>query len=384
MTLRIFRVMIRNDSVRPLTELVSAVSPLDGDALDGSERPKSRRTVGPRREPQDRSLTFFCSNPQCDHATWSPAEQARHMAREFWEVTQALVQLAPDSPEALKLTGDLILRDLTDDECREGATEALRHRRRAEKAPLQVQLIANEYIRRARSRVLCTIGPEEQGRRRRERNDRERGIDTVLTDDVVRAAFAARSRLTKQGLPVPDDIDRAARECVRRKSNGSLKPLSGEQVLQRRAAGHAARDAALPSLAERRSRRLMLGLSAAEAGARIGVTPQTITAWERGAKVPDSEEAVAAYCALLSSADPGQAVSSVASTKRAARHAEWPPARIKALRARLGLTQPQFAQRLGLADSKSAIQRWERGVLVPLPSSIRQLNALVSSLDGVR
>jgi DNA-binding transcriptional regulator YiaG len=47
------------------------------------------------------------------------------MAREFWEVAQALVRLAPESPEALALTGGVVLRDLSDEECRR-AFEALR------------------------------------------------------------------------------------------------------------------------------------------------------------------------------------------------------------------------------------------------------------------
>src|SRR5258708_24187916 len=92
------------------SDAVSAVSPV-GAAIDGTLAPKARRGRPPRRDAGARSLTFFCSNPQCDHTTWAAAEQARHMAREFWDLAQALVRLAPESPEAIKLTGGVILRD---------------------------------------------------------------------------------------------------------------------------------------------------------------------------------------------------------------------------------------------------------------------------------
>lgn len=138
----------------PFAEQVSAVTPLDGDAIDGTPRPKTRRPRKPAREPMDRSHTFFCSNPQCDHATWAPADQARHMAQEFWEVAKALVELAPDSPQAFKLTGGVILKDLTDDELRAAKTEESRIRRERggtwsrDDMPIQLRLRVNEYSRR--------------------------------------------------------------------------------------------------------------------------------------------------------------------------------------------------------------------------------------------
>jgi hypothetical protein len=154
---------------RPFVGHISAISPLVGDAIDGT--PQSKPKLFPRkerREPLDRSLTFFCSNPQCDHKTWAPQEQARHMAREFWEVAQALVRLAPDSPEALKLTGDVILSKLTDDECRDGASAYSRFAAAGalDEMPLVTRLIKREYERRATAgeltpyegRTMCLKG----------------------------------------------------------------------------------------------------------------------------------------------------------------------------------------------------------------------------------
>lgn len=163
-TLRIVRVMIRDDAARPLTKLVSAVSPLDGDAIDGAARPKLRRAPKPRREPQDRSLTFFCSNPQCDHATWSPVEQARHMAREFHDIVRVLVRLAPDSAEALKLTGGVIARNLTDEECRAACAEHEYLRRRGLPDPLIVMIKRAEYQRRQSAGILSPAPKERNFR----------------------------------------------------------------------------------------------------------------------------------------------------------------------------------------------------------------------------
>jgi hypothetical protein len=148
-------------------EQVTAVTPLDGDAIDGTPRPKLRRPRKPAREPMDRSHTFFCSNPQCDHATWAAVEQARHMAQEFWNVAQALVRLAPDSREALLLTGGVILKDLTDDECRAGyaaySLEYTRSGKGRSDLPVHVRLRCLEYDRR---RDAGTLTPADERTRR--------------------------------------------------------------------------------------------------------------------------------------------------------------------------------------------------------------------------
>lgn len=146
---------------------ISAVSPLEGDALDGSPRPKPKRQVQRREYDLDRSLTYFCSNPQCDHATWAPAEQARHMAQEFWEVAQELVRLAPDSLIALKLTGGVILRDLTDDQCRRAATDYARYFNRKLPVPVDVRLRAYEYKRRSGDGELESLDRSEWAPRAR-------------------------------------------------------------------------------------------------------------------------------------------------------------------------------------------------------------------------
>ncbi len=138
-------------------ERVSAISPL-GEVINGTPQPKPKRASRPRREPLARSLTFFCSNPQCDHATWSEREQATHMAREFWEVAQALIRLAPESSEALKLAGGVVLADLTDDEVRKGHNEYewLRRRGPLEEIPIILRVLSAECARRLRA---GTLGP---------------------------------------------------------------------------------------------------------------------------------------------------------------------------------------------------------------------------------
>ena len=140
------------------TEAVGAVSPLNG-AIDGSPRKKPRRARKPPREPMARSLTFFCSNPRCDHATWSPQDQARHMAGEYWNLAKAVVRLAPDSPEALALTGGRLLNDLTDGECRVAAATYRQHQRRGDLGSLspQVRLWFNEFQRRCQAGTIAPL-----------------------------------------------------------------------------------------------------------------------------------------------------------------------------------------------------------------------------------
>ena len=121
----------------------------DLEALRPAAEPKPKHRQ-PRREPSDRSLTYFCSDPQCEHATWSAHEQAVHMAREFRKAVNALTQAAPRSPEALRLTGGVILADLTDEECRAGAA-AYQRARRAEAGAMNgrtmERLTVGDYLR---------------------------------------------------------------------------------------------------------------------------------------------------------------------------------------------------------------------------------------------
>jgi hypothetical protein len=155
------------DSTTGFVRQISAVSPLNGDALDGSARPKPGRARAERRERLDASRTFFCSNPQCDHATWAAAEQATHMAAEFWEVAQELVRLAPDSLLALKLTGGVILSELTDEECRQAATDRRFLQQQQLPIPLPVRLGANEYHRRCKHGQLDLLTDTSQRAPRR-------------------------------------------------------------------------------------------------------------------------------------------------------------------------------------------------------------------------
>ncbi len=125
-------------------EQVSAVSPLDGDAIDGAPRPKLGRS----------HRKFGCRNPQCDHETWAPEEYAKHMGREFWWAVQALLRLAPDSPEAVELGGGVKLADLTDDECRAAASEYAYLRSKDLTISPVIRARASEYDRRLRYGTL--------------------------------------------------------------------------------------------------------------------------------------------------------------------------------------------------------------------------------------
>jgi hypothetical protein len=104
----------------------------------------------------DRSATWFCTNPQCDHKTWSAQEQARHMAQEFWALTKVVIRLAPESPEALALTGGVILSELTDEECRAARMAYDRYQKagRLDELTADARLGYNEYRRRLQAGLL--------------------------------------------------------------------------------------------------------------------------------------------------------------------------------------------------------------------------------------
>jgi hypothetical protein len=138
-------------------EAVGAVSALNG-AIDGSVKPKPKRAKPLRRERMDASRTFFCRNKNCDHKTWSPLDQARHMHAEFVWAMEALVMRAPESPEALLLTGGVVLTELTDDECRAAISEYGRARRAGRTSTLELatetRLRIAEYQRRREAGIL--------------------------------------------------------------------------------------------------------------------------------------------------------------------------------------------------------------------------------------
>lgn len=56
------------------------------------------------------------------------------------------------------------------------------------------------------------------------------------------------------------------------------------------------------------------------------------------------------------------------------------PALIKELRARLGLTQEQFAQKVGV--TYSTVNHWENGKRAPLPFLAKRLMEMKEELDS--
>lgn len=55
------------------------------------------------------------------------------------------------------------------------------------------------------------------------------------------------------------------------------------------------------------------------------------------------------------------------------------PALIKVLRERTGLTQEQFAQKVGV--TYSTVNHWENGKRVPLPFLVKRLIEMMQELD---
>lgn len=365
---------------------VSAVSPLKGDAIDGSPQPKRRRPV--KRAPifnPDNSLTYGCRNPQCDCHTWAPQEYARHMGGEFYWLSKVVIERWPESDVALLLTGGVTLAELTDDECRKAAREVAVAKQDGSRVPVQTRLRSNEYIRRSHAGTLRKLTQAELADRQRERRDRSR-VDVVhLTDDEVREASAEAKRLRGSGQPVPEDIRAAELEHRLRYKRGELKAATPEHrsaqgtksITAWHADRNAAREAKLPPPAERRARRLALGLSGQQLAEKLGVTKSAVWSWESGSKTP-SAAVVSAYARLLQQADVTKTAKPVVSSRADAQRDAWPPVKVKTLRTGLGLTQQQLSERIGV--SKSSVTAWERGLCGPSAVPAKRLDALMAEV----
>ena len=138
------------------------------------------------------------------------------MAREFWAVAQAVIRLAPESPEALKLTGGVILRDLTIDECRTAVAEHRRLRAAGEPIPLSVAVRVNEYHSRRRRGTIETI--DKRGHYLPGRG--------AWTDGEIREAMTEYRRLKGRDLPIPEEIRQ-------KNSEGRLRQRHGQWILFR-------------------------------------------------------------------------------------------------------------------------------------------------------
>jgi len=55
--------------------------------------------------------------------------------------------------------------------------------------------------------------------------------------------------------------------------------------------------------------------------------------------------------------------------------------KIRELRSKLGLTQEQFAAKVGVTFS--TVNRWESGKSKPSPLAMRQIEELINEMDGI-
>lgn len=265
-------------------------------ARENAPRPRK-----PRREPMARSRTFFCSNKNCDHATWSPQEQAIHMAREFSWAMQALVMRAPDSPEALKLTGGVLLAELTDDECRAYNSQSTQAYMRGEIPSAEAVLGKQEYRRRRHAGILTP-------------SSRQVVADSAasFTDEEVLEANSKCRGLRRAGLPIPDDVRAKANEYRRRRYDGRMSALPPEErSLRHGAAARRAhttrygaageREVLVPPVGMRVRLRESVGLSLRELASILGVSKGAVQHWERSSDptLPGSVEMCIRYAEAL-------------------------------------------------------------------------------------
>jgi transcriptional regulator with XRE-family HTH domain len=188
----------------PFAEQVSAVAPLDGDAIDGAPRRKRRQL--PRRDriyDPGNQLYYGCSNPQCGCRTWSAVEQAKHMATEYWWLLQAVIGRWPESDIGLMLTGGVILKEMTDDECRAAKAKVRELQRKGLDIPVDLRLRCNEHDRRWQNGSLQLLAEDE--RLARAKAASVRGMVTKFgersaREDVLPAPDECRALRLAQGL----------------------------------------------------------------------------------------------------------------------------------------------------------------------------------------
>ena len=113
-----------------------------------------------------------------------------------------------------------------------------------------------------------------------------------------------------------------------------------------------------------RRRRLDLGLTQQTVATQWGVRPETVTSWELGRSQP-------------SAAVPGH--HRLPRRRRPATLGD-PPGKAARLRRRLGLTQADFAARVG--QDEHQICRWEKGRLRPHPWIAGRLDLELRALEG--
>ena len=114
-----------------------------------------------------------------------------------------------------------------------------------------------------------------------------------------------------------------------------------------------------------RRRRLDLGLTQQTVATQWGVRPETVTSWELGRSQPSVRRYPAIIALLGDDAQPPS---------------ETLPERLLAIRRRLGLTQADFAARVG--QDEHQICRWEKGRLRPHPWIAGRLDLELRALEG--
>jgi hypothetical protein len=341
-----------------LVSQISAISPLDGDAIDGSPRPKPRRRQAAQRDfDVDAHQEFACPNKNCDHREWTDRRQLLHLGQELFRVISEFQRADPENPAVLLHTGGVILRDLTDEECRDAVRDHDRIRREGGTSgvPMTTWLRAQEYHRRVRAGTLTTLTDEELARRRRDRNAAAFAEWEALSDEEVRRAAVQAAQLRARKQPVPEDVRLVAREYNRRLRDGRLTPLTPQEVAERRRARLAGRLAWTDE--DVRSAHIEYG--------RLR---------RKGLPIPDEIRSKANECkrrirrghidrlsraerrALVVEARGGAPVEE--------RLRLLPPLdELRARREELGLSRPALAARLGV--HVTAIEKWEYGNVVP-------------------
>jgi DNA-binding transcriptional regulator YiaG len=225
--------------------------------------------------------------------------------------------------------------------------------------------------------------------------EREMAVPPAAEDEVETARFSPRMlkglrkrlSLTQQELATLLEVSAVT---VAAWESGRSRPRKGNlaQVVTLRGMGPADVDSALgregapdaPKPEQLKKLRSQFCITQAELARLLSVSPASVTSWEAGKAVPGRKNRRAvAELAASSAEDVDQLLGrapAIGAVPVAVRRRGLTAAQIRELRLKIGLSQKELAERIGV--SVNSISNWETGRTAPRTRSVHEMLALAA------